>query len=64
MLVKIVSGVLRPDRGELSLGGRACGEPFSGSLPEEGGAVVYQGLVLADAGSVSFNVFLGKEPTR
>ncbi|RRD64655.1 ATP-binding cassette domain-containing protein [Fretibacterium sp. OH1220_COT-178] len=63
-LVKIVSGVLRPDRGELSLGGERVENLTPALSLKKGVAVVYQDLALADTGSVSFNVFLGEEPAR
>lgn len=63
-LVKIISGVLGPDKGELWLDGERV-ENLSPALSlKKGIAVVYQDLALVDTGSVSSNIFLGGEPTR
>lgn len=63
-LVKMISGVLGPDKGELWLDGERV-ENLSPALSlRKGIAVVYQDLALVDTGSVSSNIFLGGEPTR
>jgi simple sugar transport system ATP-binding protein len=63
-LVKIMSGVLRPDGGELLLDGR----PRRWANPREalaaGIETVYQDAGLAPHLSISANVFLGREPRR
>jgi ABC-type sugar transport system ATPase subunit len=61
-LIKIVSGVLRPDEGEI----RYKGEPVAFTGPrqarERGIETIYQDLALADNLDVGENVFLGREP--
>jgi simple sugar transport system ATP-binding protein len=61
-LIKIVSGVLRPDEGEI----RYKGEPVAFTGPrqarERGIETIYQNLALADNLDVGENVFLGREP--
>src|SRR5436305_1465973 len=63
-LIKHISGVYRPDAGQMML----AGEPLSLSSPREargrGIETVYQDLALADDLSVGANVFLGREPMR
>jgi simple sugar transport system ATP-binding protein len=63
-LIKIVSGVLEPDAGELRLEGR----PVTISNPREARALgietVYQDLALADHLDASANLFLGRETLR
>jgi ribose transport system ATP-binding protein len=63
-LVKILSGALRPDRGEMWLGGR----PFNPADPLEGRrggvSMIYQELTLAPHLSVEENVILGREDRR
>jgi ribose transport system ATP-binding protein len=63
-LVKILSGVVRPDAGQLWLDG----EPYFPSRPQDarraGVAMVYQELTLAPHLSVEANVLLGVEPAR
>jgi len=63
-LIKHVSGVYRPDAGQMLLGG----EPLILSSPrharERGIETVYQDLALADDLSVGANIFLGREPVR
>ena len=63
-LVKMISGVLGPDKGELWLDGERV-ENLSPALSlRKGIAVVYQDLALVETGSVSSNIFLGGELTR
>jgi simple sugar transport system ATP-binding protein len=63
-LIKILSGVHRPDRGELLLDGR----PVSFGAPREaldaGIATVYQDLAMIPLMAIWRNFFLGAEPTR
>ena len=63
-LIKHVSGVYRPDAGEMHL----AGAPLNLSSPREARAcgieTVYQDLALADDLSVGANIFLGREPMR
>jgi simple sugar transport system ATP-binding protein len=62
-LIKILSGVHRPDRGELLLDGR----PVSFAAPREaldaGIATVYQDLAMIPLMAIWRNFFLGSEPT-
>jgi simple sugar transport system ATP-binding protein len=63
-LIKILSGVHRPDRGEVLLDGR----PVTFSAPREaldaGIATVYQDLAMIPLMAIWRNFFLGAEPTR
>jgi simple sugar transport system ATP-binding protein len=63
-LIKILSGVHRPDRGEVRLDGR----PVSFGAPREaldaGIATVYQDLAMIPLMAIWRNFFLGAEPTR
>ncbi|MCX5214577.1 sugar ABC transporter ATP-binding protein [Kitasatospora sp. NBC_00240] len=61
-LIKVLTGVHRPDGGELRLGG----EPVSFGRPSEaqqaGVATIYQEVNLVPLMSVARNIFLGREP--
>ena len=63
-LMSILSGALRPDAGEMSLGAL----PYRPASPLDarnaGVAMIYQELSLAPHLSVSENILLGVEPTR
>jgi len=63
-LIKILSGVFRPDRGEL----RFRGEPVRFTNPAEarqlGIATVFQDLAVCELLSVTRNVVLGREPLK
>src|SRR5256885_3375375 len=63
-LIKHISGVHRPDAGQMMLSGK----PLEVSSPREardlGIETVYQDLALADDLSVGANIFLGREPVR
>jgi simple sugar transport system ATP-binding protein len=63
-LIKHISGVYRPDSGEM----RLAGEPLAVASPREarerGIETVYQDLALADDLSIGANIFLGREPVR
>ena len=63
-LVKILSGVLRPDSGEVLIDGvpRTIATPRQAS--EAGIETVYQDLALCDNLSVVQNLFLGRERSR
>jgi simple sugar transport system ATP-binding protein len=60
-LIKLMSGVHRPDRGDL----RWCGEPVAFSSPrdayERGIATVFQDLAVVELMSIRRNLFLGRE---
>ena len=62
-LIKILSGVHRPDRGEIAVDGA----PVSFASPREaldlGIATVYQDLATVPLMSVARNFFIGREPT-
>lgn len=61
-LIKVLTGVHRPDTGELRLGG----EPVSFARPHEaqqaGVSTIYQEVNLVPMMSVARNIFLGREP--
>ena len=63
-LMKVLSGALQPDNGEMLL----AGEPYRPRHPAEarraGVTMVYQELALAPHLSVADNIMLGLEPTR
>ncbi|ODT71097.1 MAG: sugar ABC transporter ATP-binding protein [Pelagibacterium sp. SCN 63-23] len=63
-LIKIMSGIYRPDAGEVRLGGA----PMTFSHPVEslraGISVIYQEFSLLPERSVAENLFLGREPLR
>lgn len=63
-LIKILSGALAPDQGQIVAGGKA----YSALCPAQaiglGISTVYQDLALVDCRDVAANVFLGQEPTK
>jgi ABC-type sugar transport system ATPase subunit len=63
-LIKHISGVYKPDAGQILL----AGAPLDLSSPREarelGIETVYQDLALADDLSIGANIFLGREPVR
>jgi ABC-type sugar transport system ATPase subunit len=63
-LIKHISGVYKPDAGQILL----AGEPLDLSSPRDARArgieTVYQDLALADDLSIGANIFLGREPMR
>lgn len=63
-LTKTISGVYRPDSGEI----RFAGERVDFASPEAsrgaGIETIYQDLALADNLSIGANIFLGREPMR
>jgi ABC-type sugar transport system ATPase subunit len=61
-LIKIVSGVLRPDEGEIRYKGEAVAFTGPRQARERGIETIYQDLALADNLDVGENVFLGREP--
>ena len=63
-LIKILSGVHRPDAGELLLDGRPVTLPNPRSALDAGIATVYQDLAMVPLMAVWRNFFLGSEPTK
>lgn len=63
-LIKHISGVYKPDAGQIMLAGEAVSFNSPGEARERGIETVYQDLALADDLSVGANVFLGREPVR
>jgi ABC-type sugar transport system ATPase subunit len=63
-LIKILTGAIRPDAGEIEIAGRpvAPGDPLR--MLELGLACIYQHSNLAPAMSVLDNLYLGRQPTR
>ena len=63
-LIKILTGAVRPNSGEIEIGGRAVepGDPMK--MLELGVACIYQHSNLAPAMSVLDNLYLGRQPTR
>jgi ABC-type glutathione transport system ATPase component len=60
-LIKHISGVYKPDAGQIMLAGEAVSFNSPGEARERGIETVYQDLALADDLSVGANVFLGRE---
>jgi simple sugar transport system ATP-binding protein len=60
-LIKILSGVIRPDSGELFWEGRPVRFSSSREAMELGVSVVYQDLSIVDYMSIWRNMFLGRE---
>jgi simple sugar transport system ATP-binding protein len=63
-LVKILSGALAPDRGELRVRGRRVQFSTPSDARDAGIETVYQDLALADDLSAPANLFLGRERTK
>ena len=63
-LIKIVSGVYRPDEGEVFYQGRRAELASPRAARALGIETIYQDLALADNLDVGANVFLGREPKR
>ena len=63
-LIKILSGVFRPDYGQISIAGRVFRHLTPIQSLKNGITTVYQDLALVDCRDVPCNVFLGREPTR
>ena len=61
-LMKILSGAIRPDAGEMALDGETYSPQNPGEGRSAGVAMIYQELSLAPHLSVMENVFLGVEP--
>ena len=63
-LIKILSGVLEPDAGEIRLEGRPVEIPGPREARELGIETVYQDLALAEHLDAAANLFLGREELR
>ena len=63
-LIKILSGVVAPDAGEVRLGGEVVKFHTARDALDRGIATVYQDLAVVSVMPVYRNFFLGREPTR
>jgi len=63
-LIKHISGVYRPDAGEIRLGDVVLNLDSPRDARARGIETVYQDLALADDLSIGANIFLGREPMR
>lgn len=63
-LIKILSGVLKPDSGEMRIGEKKFDHLTVESALEEGISTVYQDLALGNTMDVTSNIFLGNELTK
>jgi simple sugar transport system ATP-binding protein len=63
-LIKHISGVYRPDAGQMTLEGQPLELTSPRQARERGIETVYQDLALADDLSIGANIFLGREPMR
>jgi fructose transport system ATP-binding protein len=63
-LIKALSGALRPDEGEIVLGGERVTFRSPGDARRAGIETVYQGLAVAPSLDIAANIFLGREQRR
>ncbi len=63
-LIKILSGAIHADAGEIEIGGKRVEKPTPAEMHAHGVAVIYQELMLAPHLSVMENLFLGHLPRR
>lgn len=63
-LIKVLSGVIRPDRGHLEVDGYAVHFDTPATARSHGVETVYQDLALADHRDVAENLFMGRELVR
>ena len=63
-LIKILSGVLRPDKGEIYLKGEKVHIRDTNDAIKHGIETIYQDSALVTQLSIARNLFLGREPTR
>ena len=63
-LMKTITGVYRPDSGEIRFGGVSIVGKDPGEIREAGIEMIYQDLALARMRDVASNIFLGRELTR
>jgi len=62
--MKTITGVYRPDSGEIRFGGVSIVGSGPGKIREAGIEMIYQDLALARMRDVASNIFLGRELTR
>ena len=63
-LMKTITGVYRPDGGEIRFDGNSLVGRDPGAIRETGIEMIYQDLALAKMRDVASNIFLGRELTR
>ncbi len=63
-LVKVVAGAHQPDRGTMTLDGRAVSFHHPRQAQAAGVSIIYQEFNLLTDRTVAQNIFLGREPTR
>ncbi len=63
-LMKAITGIYRPDGGEVEFDGRTITGEDPGAIRRLGIEMIYQDLALARQQDVASNIFLGREPTR
>src|ERR1041384_7781610 len=63
-LVKVLTGVYRPDEGEILLAGNAIHPDSPPSAQKLGISTVYQEINLCTNLSVAENIFIGRQPRR
>ncbi len=63
-LIKCISGVHRPEQGDVLFDGKSITGHSTSEVRERGIETIYQDLALAENLDVGANVFLGKEKTR
>ena len=63
-LMKILGGIIPPDRGELKIAGKTVTFANARDARENGVAFIHQELNLCANLDVAHNIFLGREPRR
>jgi rhamnose transport system ATP-binding protein len=63
-LVKILTGVYRPDDGEIRIGGEPCRFDRAQQAQDLGVVAVHQETVMFDELSAAENIFIGRQPLR
>jgi ABC-type sugar transport system ATPase subunit len=63
-LIKIISGVYKPDEGDILLNGKKLAIATPMDAISHGIETIYQDLALAENMDVSSNIFLGREKTK
>jgi rhamnose transport system ATP-binding protein len=63
-LVKILTGVYRPDEGEIRIGGAPCRFDRAQQAQDLGVVAVHQETVMFDELSAAENIFIGRQPLR